>query len=482
MLVHTDTCKQLFVHLPSGQVICYSFNQSNTEQLQLCVLQNFVERTTGIPKILMKFVFQCKQIQTSDDFSSLPSGANVHLKLGLLGGHNCDLCFASATMHCHACNQFFCSQCCERFHTHPKRNSHTPNELGTNLSSPPTCSNQSSSHDSDDDASFASNSDVSLHDAMLIATLAEKFGLTSFKNFQKRIIDATLEGRDTLVVHPTGSGKSLCFQFPPVFQDKKAVVITPTISLMQDQVCNLRQKGIKSTYLGSAQLDKEAESNALDPNSDIRVIFVTPEWIAKSDKLIKVQALASAGKLSLIAIDEAHLVSEWADFRKAYRDLESLHSSFRNTPIMALTATATPEVEIEIKKLLRNPVVTKASINRPNISLSAKEVKVPPGGDYFHTLADHVADISCSEPTIVYTDFIADIGPIVSSLADLGIEAVGYYGEMDPRERQESYTQWKSGQVKVMIAFGMGMDKDNIRHVIRNGVPKFNILGTACWT
>ena len=94
--------------------------------------------------------------------------------------------------------------------------------------------------------------------------------------------------------------------------------------------------------MGSAQLDKEAESNALDPNSDVRVIFVTPEWIAKSDKLIKVQALASAGKLSLIAIDEAHLVSEWADFRKAYQDLESLHSSFRNTPIMALTATATP--------------------------------------------------------------------------------------------------------------------------------------------
>lgn len=370
---------------------------------------------------------------------------------------------------------FFCSECCEQFHAHPKRISCTPKTVGTNASSPPRNCSQFATNDSDDDASFASNSNVSLHDAMLIATLAEKFGLTSFKNFQKKIIDATLEGRDTLVVHPTGSGKSLCYQFPPVFQDKKAIVITPMISLMQDQVYNLQQRGIKSTYLGSAQLEKEAESNALDPSSDISVIFVTPEWIAKSDKVMKVQALAAANKLSLLAIDEAHLVSEWADFRKGYRDLESLHSSFRNTPIMALTATATPEVVTEIKKLLRNPLVTKASINRPNISLSAVEVKVPPGGDYFHTLANHVADIASSEVMIVYTDFISDIGSIVSSLADLGIEAVGYYGEMDPRERQESYKQWKSGQVNVMVAtkaFGMGIDKGDIRHVIQNGVPE----------
>ena len=460
--------------MPNGQVICYSFKQGNSEHLTLCVLKSVVERRTGIPKNMMKFLFKNKLVQTRDNLASLPSGANVHLGLGLLGGHNCDMCFATATMHCGSCNQFFCSECCERFHTHPKRISHTPSVVATNLSSS-QCFSQSLSNDSDDDASFASNSDISLHDAMLVATLAEKFNLTSFKEFQKKIIDATLDGRDTMVVYPTGSGKSLCFQFPPVFQDKKAVVISPTISLMQDQVYNLQQKGIKSTYLGSAQLDKEAESNALDPSSDIRIIFVTPEWISKSDKMIKVQALASADKLSLLAIDEAHLVSEWADFRKAYRSLENLHSSFRNTPIMALTATATPEVEVEIKKLLRNPLVTKASINRSNISLSAIEVNVPPNGDYFHTLANYVADISCSEPTVVYTDFIADIGPIVSSLADLGIEAVGYYGEMDPRERQESYTQWKSGRVNIMVAtkaFGMGIDKDNIRHVIRNGVPE----------
>ena len=141
-----------------------------------------------------------------------------------------------------------------------------------------------------------------------------------------------------------------------------------------------------------------------------------------------------------------------SDFRKAYLTLESLHISFQNSPIMALTATTTPEVENDIRKLLRNPVVTRVSINRPNITLSVTEVDVPASSDYFHTFADYVADISNSEPTVVYTDFIADIGPIVSSLADLGIEAVGYYGEMDPRRRQESYLKWKSGQVNVIVA------------------------------
>lgn len=105
-------------------------------------------------------------------------------------------------------------------------------------------------------------------------------------------------------------------QFPPVFQEKKAFVITPTISLMQDQVHGLLQKGICSTFLGSAQLDKQAEHHALDPESDIRIVFVTPEWITKPENVSKVQSLAAVGKLSLLAIDEAHLVSEWSDFRK----------------------------------------------------------------------------------------------------------------------------------------------------------------------
>ena len=138
--------------------------------------------------------------------------------------------------------------------------------------------------------------------------------MTSFKKFQREIIDATLQGKDTLVIHPTGSGKSLCFQFPSVY----AIVITPTISLMHDQVSKLNSIGISSVYLGSAQYDIDAEQKAFDTGSGVSLIFVTPEWISKASNKAKVDALASVNMLSLIAIDEAHLISEWSAFRPAF--------------------------------------------------------------------------------------------------------------------------------------------------------------------
>ena len=132
-----------------------------------------------------------------------------------------------------------------------------------------------------DDIFNSTSAEDSFQHATLIATLAERFSLTAFKPFQKKIINAALEGRDTLVVQPTGSGKGLCFQFPPVYQNKKAVVITPTISLMQDQVQKLNRIGIPATFVGSAQLDKQIEKDAFSPDSKEGIIFVTPEWVAK---------------------------------------------------------------------------------------------------------------------------------------------------------------------------------------------------------
>ena len=125
-----------------------------------------------------------------------------------------------------------------------------------------------------DDIFNSPSVEESFQQATLIATLAEKFGMTSFKPFQKNVISATLDGRDTLVIHPTGSGKSLCFQFPPVYQNKKAIVVTPTISLMQDQVHALNSKGIPCVLVGSAQVDKQVEMHALEPDSKELLIFV----------------------------------------------------------------------------------------------------------------------------------------------------------------------------------------------------------------
>ena len=159
------------------------------------------------------------------------------------------------------------------------------------------------------DMELSPSLEKSFVDAELIAALAERFQLTSFKRFQKDTIEAMLAGKDTLVLYPTGSGKSLCFQFPPVYLGKKAIIVTPTISLMQDQVQKLNSLGIQSVYLEPAQFDKQAESRALDPMSEETLIFVTPEWITKSCNQQKVQALNQKKKLALIAIDEAHLVS-----------------------------------------------------------------------------------------------------------------------------------------------------------------------------
>ena len=177
------------------------------------------------------------------------------------------------------------------------------------------------------------STEQSFMDAELIATLADRFKLTSFRKFQKEIIEATLSGKDTLILHPTGSGKSLCFQFPPVHLDKKAIIITPTISLMQDQVEKMNELGIPSIYLGSAQFDIHAETRALDPASSETLIFVTPEWMAKACNQQKVLALSKARKLALIAIDEAHLVSEWANFRTAFSGLSELKHVFSDVPI-----------------------------------------------------------------------------------------------------------------------------------------------------
>ena len=332
-----------------------------------------------------------------------------------------------------------------------------------------------------DDIFTSSSAEDSFQHATLIATLAEKFNLTSFKPFQKTIINAALDGKDISVIQPTGSGKSLCFQFLPVYLNKKAIIVTPTISLMQDQVYKLNSIGIPSVYLGSAQLDKQVESRALKPDSKEHLIFVTPEWVTKPANQVLMHSLVRASKLSLIAIDEAHLFTEWSDFRCAFRELRKLKSDFPTVPIMALTATATANVQDDINLLLRNPITSKSSMNRPNITLNVEELSqdktVPPAVQFAKRAAEIISNCTSS---IIYTDFIADIGPIVSALQDVGVEAVGYHGEMDAPSRRESYMKWKTDEVRVIVAtkaFGMGIDKPDIRHVIRNGVPE----SMLCW-
>ena len=326
------------------------------------------------------------------------------------------------------------------------------------------------------DEIFSSATDEMIEHATFVATLAEKFNLTSFKPFQKDIIKAVLDGKDTLVIHPTGSGKSLCFLFPPVYKEQKAIIVTPTISLMQDQVHKLMTMGIYATYLGSAQFDKQVELVSLEPNSKYKLIFVTPEWIAKATNVSKLRVLVQANQLVLIAIDEAHLYCEWSDFCTAFTDLKNIKFDFPSTPLMALTATATPNVEEELKNMvLRNPVIQKVSMNRPNIALYVEELVGENELANAMQFSARAAEIIQSSSAVVYTDFIVDVGKIISGFESIGVSSIGYHGEMDVSSRENAYMQWKSNNVQVIVAtkaFGKGIDKADIRHVIRNGVPE----------
>ena len=336
-------------------------------------------------------------------------------------------------------------------------------------------------NDEYDDIFCSSQMNQSVQIATLIATLAERFQLTSFKPFQKEVIDFAMhQKRDTLVIYPTGSGKSLCFQFPPVYENKKAVVITPTISLMQDQVYKLNQLGIPSVFLGSAQFNRYAEMSAFDSESQAIIIFATPECVSKPSYPMKVQNAAQNNNISLIAIDKAHLCSEWRDFRSAYKDLKTLKCNFPSIPIKALTATAMPDTLEDITDILCNPKVIRCSVNRPNVYLCVEELhrasekSLAPAMQF----SQQAEGIIGSSSAIIYTDFISDVGPIVSALGELGINAVGYHGELDAPSRHESYLKLKSNEVKVIVAtkaFGMGINKPDIRHIVRNGVPE-NIL------
>lgn len=409
---------------------------------------------------------------------------------------------------CKDCDgKILCGDCCTKFHKHPSRSSHNPELLpNTNsstehsLSEPePSCqlntdlnttfdiTHEPSPNMWADEISPSPNTSSAIEEACMIMTLTETFNMTRFREYQKEIIKALCSGNDCLVIQPTGSGKSLCFQFPAVYMNKIALVITPTISLMQDHVNNCEKHGIKAVFLGSAQLDHHTESEVVSGESDAKVVLVTPEWISRTDKREGIKSLITKNKMCLIALDEAHLFHYWQEFRQAYKSLETLKNDFPLTPLLCLTATAPPQVENSVSKLLRSPVVIKGSIDRPNITLACEELPCMGVKKNFSHFASRVSNIlqdSCGESTIIYTDFIEDVGLIMSELSSLGIDSVAYYGEMDVKSRNESFHQWKTGQVNVMVAtsaFGMGINKSNIRHIIRYGVPEICAVGPKNW-
>jgi ATP-dependent DNA helicase RecQ len=308
-------------------------------------------------------------------------------------------------------------------------------------------------------------------DEVMVA-LKRYWGYDAFRPRQENIVRSILDARDTCVVMPTGGGKSLCYQLPAsLLTERTAIVISPLIALMQDQVAQLAQMGIPSAFLNSslsaaeqASIIKAARGGAL------RLLYLSPERLARQDTLDWLDGIP----LSFFAIDEAHCISEWGhEFRPEYRQMSALRKHFPQTPIAAFTASATQRVRHDIieQLQLRQPDKYIASFHRPNLHYIVKECKAP---EQRALLLKALAKYEGST-AIIYASTIKRVDQTVAMLAEEGIEALAYHGQMDASSRRSNQERWTSDEVPVLVgtnAFGLGINKATVRAVIHLALPK----------
>ena len=306
-----------------------------------------------------------------------------------------------------------------------------------------------------------------MEETQLLSTLKEYFGFDSFRPLQRKIIDSVFSGEDNLVIMPTGGGKSICFQLPAILLPKITLVISPLIALMKDQVDGLTANGIPAAFLNSSQAfeDQQAIFKKIDENK-LKLLYVAPESLQVIDRFL------SDGKVSLIAIDEAHCISSWGhDFRPAYTQLGYLKNRFPTTPLIALTATADKATRKDICNQLNIPDAKKhvASFDRKNLSL-----EVRPGTKRFDQIADFIKTRK-NESGIIYCLSRKNTEDITAKLKALGIQAEAYHAGLNHIERtkiQDDFINDSKQIICATIAFGMGIDKSNIRWVIHYNMPK----------
>ncbi len=306
-------------------------------------------------------------------------------------------------------------------------------------------------------------------DDALLDKLHEYWGYAQFRPLQQEAMTAVLEGRDSLVVLPTGGGKSLCYQAPALCMDGMAVVVSPLISLMKDQVDALRVCGISAAYLNSSQEQDESRRVMRDVRAgEIKLLYVAPERLMLEGML----CLLTEIKLSFIVIDEAHCVSMWGhDFRPHYRELQELKNIFPKCGIHAYTATATEQVrnDIAAQLALKKPEILIGSFDRPNLTYS-----VARRADRFSQVCE-VLDRHPNESGVIYCISRADVESLSESLNNAGYKTRPYHAGLPDQERaanQEAFIQDRVDAIVATIAFGMGIDKPNVRYVIHAGLPK----------
>lgn len=300
-------------------------------------------------------------------------------------------------------------------------------------------------------------------------TLKTYFGYDEFRPLQEEIILNVLEKKNTLVLMPTGGGKSLCFQLPALMFEGITLVISPLIALMKDQVDTLRANGINAAYLNSSLDTSEIEDIQAEALSgELKILYIAPERMARVEFMLFLRRL----KVSLIAVDEAHCISEWGhDFRPEYRNLNTLRQTFPHVPCMALTATATMRVRTDILRQLNMPdaPVFLSSHNRPNLHYVVKP-KLQSTKQLITLLKEHKG-----ESIIIYCFSRKDTESLTDDLNHAGFRAAPYHAGLSGDLRSRTQERFIRDQVSIIvatIAFGMGIDKPDVRLVVHMDLPK----------
>ena len=297
--------------------------------------------------------------------------------------------------------------------------------------------------------------------------LKKHWNYDAFRPQQLAVIESIIAGKDTLALLPTGAGKSICFQVPTIFQRGICVVISPLIALMQDQVKDLVSKQLKAVYLGS-QLSPYEESLVFKDIAakKYQFIYCSPEKLAQKH----FQTLLSTLPIQLFAIDEAHCISQWGyDFRPSYRKLDFLKKTFPTIPILAMTASAIPLVQKDMLLQLgvQDATVITDQFLRPNLSYQVRKETVK-----LFVLKNLLKEITGS--VIIYCNTRNNVAQLSSMLTSYGFSVAGYHAGMELGERKKIQDEWMQDQLQIMVstsAFGMGINKTNVRAVIHFDIP-----------
>ncbi len=299
--------------------------------------------------------------------------------------------------------------------------------------------------------------------------LKEIFGYAAFRPLQQEIIESIVNKKDCLVVMPTGGGKSLCYQIPALMFDGLTIVISPLISLMKDQVEQLRQLGVETALLNSSLSQKAYNLNFANVKSGkAKLLYLAPESLQKVD----ISTLLKSVKVDCITVDEAHCISEWGhDFRKDYRQLGKFKESFLSAVCVGLTATATPRVQEDIMKNLKMDYPKKfiASFNRPNLFL-----QVIPKREPFQQAVDFLNEHK-NQSGIIYCFSRKQVDSLHENLSELGYSTKPYHAGLSDEERNTNQDLFIKDEVQIIIAtiaFGMGINKSNVRFVLHYDLPK----------